>query len=203
MSREAHARFCERVRGKFPRPTRPMNKTDPDGMEESEIRRMANSGASIGAKMIGIAKELGKDPKRWRSCTTGTCNLFVGADIKLSTGSTPWKGATPDVHGINEALKNSKDWQKVWTRDPKDTDSASIRKFEKFQPHDGDVVIWDNQKIQHTAVMDADRKTYYAGSRTTASGYNSTDVSNYTGTPDRPTNYASPTVIYRHRKSDK
>lgn len=32
MSREAHARFCERVGGKFPRPTRPINLIDPLGL---------------------------------------------------------------------------------------------------------------------------------------------------------------------------
>ena len=34
MSREAHARFCERVRGKFPRSTRPLKYVDPLGLEK-------------------------------------------------------------------------------------------------------------------------------------------------------------------------
>lgn len=163
---------------------------------EENANAIVNSAATIGDKMFGLARELGRDPERWKSSTTGKCNLLVGECISRCAGA-PWQGPIPDCAGIDSALGHSKDWQVVWSARGKDFDT-SLKEFQKFKGGEGDVVLWNNKTHQHTGILDSDNIIYYAGSRRSPTGYDHLPISYYTGTPSNPMDYGAPTVIYRH-----
>lgn len=167
---------------------------------QTNIAEIQNSNAPSGNKLVSIAEQLGRDPIRWQSKTTGKCNQFVGEAIKCCFGTTPWEGPPPTCHGMISALRNSSDWEIVWTAEKKEFNSA-LKEFQTFEPHQGDVAIWDNSAATHSGVLDEDRMIYYAGSRQSPTGYAKTDIKNYTGTPEAPLNYGAPTIIFRHKNS--
>lgn len=168
---------------------------------QEEVERIKNSSAPVGNKLVGIAHALGQDPVRWQSNTTGKCNQLVGESIKNGLGKTPWKGPTPSCHGMIAAFKQSAEWQQVWTDKDKNTLDA-LKEFQAFKPHQGDVVIWDNSYATHAAILDEESKVYYAGSRTSKTGYAETHIRNYTGTPEAPMNYGAPTYIFRFKTTN-
>ncbi|MBI1267877.1 MAG: hypothetical protein GC193_10655 [Cryomorphaceae bacterium] len=169
---------------------------------DQNIKAIRDSNAPPGNKLVGIAQELGRDPVRWRSKTTGKCNQLVGEAIKQCFGKTPWEGPTPTCHGLNRILGNSSEWKQVWSIGNKDFDTA-LTDFQKFTPRQGDIVIWDNSQRTHSGIMDEDGFLHYAGSRQTDSGYAKSSIQYYTGTPDEPRDFGAPTVIYRHKHADQ
>jgi hypothetical protein len=169
---------------------------------KQNVHEMTESRVPLGNKLVGVAQELGRDPEKWRSSTTGKCNQFVGEVIEACTGAKPWDGPTPTCHGINDALSKSVDWKSVWSSQGK-TSQQALQGFEEYKPHQGEVVIWDNSDVQHSGVLDEDRCLYYAGSRNHLTGYAKTDIKFYTGTPEHPKNFGAPTVIYRHVNADQ
>lgn len=168
---------------------------------DQNIKAIRESNAPPGNKLVGIAQELGRDPVRWQSKTTGKCNQLVGEAIKQCFGKTPWEGPTPTCHGLNRILGNSSEWEKVWVSGGRDFKTA-LTDFQEFQPKQGDIVIWDNERT-HSGILDEDKFLHYAGSRENDTGYAKSHIRYYTGTPKRPMDFGAPTVIYRHKTADQ
>ena len=70
---------------------------------------------------------------------------------------------------------------------------TALDDFQKFHPHQGDIVIWDNSERTHSGILDEDGFLYYAGSR--ESETRRSHIRYYTGTPKRPIDFGAPTDI--------
>jgi len=169
---------------------------------QKNIAEIQNSNSPSGNKLVSITEQLGRDPIRWRSKTTGKCNQLVGEAIQVCFGDTPWDGPTPTCHAMINHFKTSSDWRPVWSADQRENNLA-LKEFQTFKPNQGDVVIWDNSVATHSGIIDEDRIIYYAGSRSSPTGYAKTDIKNFTGTPEAPMNYGAPTWIFRHNFADQ
>jgi hypothetical protein len=166
------------------------------------IERIRKENVPFGKQVVEIAKELGKDPERWKNPVDGSgkCNLFVEAVGRAAGAPLPWKeGCPPEAKDMIPAfLKYPESWQPAYHYSIGDTNQDFHK---KYVPQDGDIAVWSTKDGQHVAIVEATQdKTgniLYAGAREWdhPTGFAHTTMDWMSGS----TNYGPPTYVFRRK----